>query len=174
MTGKSSWVSSRTEGLFPLVAGYDVSWLLQELDDSYHIRGVRSWAWSFLVTSSMLLLLELTWILACILNEGNISFKLLCFRSFLTQVVINILNSDVYQTTCEMEVTCDLFVESLRSWLVCWLVWNPSWFRGLQGLWEFDYVKATALAGVFRSWSLVNWAILLHSLSLRRGGARGG
>jgi len=112
MTGKSSWVPSRTQGLFPLVAGYDVSWLLQELDDSYHIRGVRSWAWSFLVTSSMLLLLELTWILSCIWNEGNISFKLLCFRHFSTQVVITILNSDVYQTTCEMDVTC---------YLLCWI-----------------------------------------------------
>jgi len=112
MTGKSSWVPSRTQGLFPLVAGCDVSWLLQELDESYHNRGVRSWAWSFLVTSSMLLLLELTWILACIWNEGNIGFKLLYFHYFSTQVVINILNSDVCQTTCEMDVTCDL---------LCWI-----------------------------------------------------
>ena len=111
MTGKSRWVPSRTQGLFPLVAGYDISLLLQELDDSYHNR-VRSWAWSFLVTSSMMLLLELTWILACIWNEGNISFKVLCFRYFSTQVVITLLNSDVCQTTCEMDVTCDL---------LCWI-----------------------------------------------------
>jgi len=31
--GKSSWIPSHTQGLFPLVAGCDVSWLLQELDD---------------------------------------------------------------------------------------------------------------------------------------------
>jgi hypothetical protein len=34
MMGKSSWVPFRTQGLFPLVAGCDVSWLLQELDGS--------------------------------------------------------------------------------------------------------------------------------------------
>ena len=162
MTGKSSWVPSRTQGLFPLVAGCDVSWLLQELDDSYHSGGVRSWAWSFLFTLSILLLLELTWILACIWNEGNIGFKLLCFCYFSTQVVITILKSDVCQTICEMDIHVTCYVESLRSWLVWRLVWNPSWFHGLPGLWEFDYVKATALAGVFHSWSLVNWAVLLH------------
>ena len=63
-------------------------------------------------------------------------------------------------------MTC--YVESLRSWLVWWLVWNPSWFHGLPGLWEFDYVKATTLAGVFHSWSLVNWAVLLKSVSKAR------
>jgi hypothetical protein len=52
--------------LFPLVASCDVSWLLQDLDDSYHSGGVRLWARSFLVTLSIMLLMDLTLVLACI------------------------------------------------------------------------------------------------------------
>jgi len=88
--------------------------------------------------------------------------KLLFFRYFSTQVVITILNSDVCRTICKMDIHVTCYVESLRSWLVWWLVWNPSWFHWLPGLWEFGYVKATALVGVFYSWSLVNWAVLLQ------------
>jgi hypothetical protein len=58
LTDKSSWVHSRTQGLFPLVASCDVSWLLQELDGSCRSGEVWSWAWSFWVILSLMLLLE--------------------------------------------------------------------------------------------------------------------
>jgi hypothetical protein len=88
------------------------SWLLQGLDDSCRSGGVRSWAWCFLVILSMMLLLDLTLVLACIWNKGDVCFKLLCFRYFWTWVVITLLNFDVCWTTCEMDVTYDL---------LCWI-----------------------------------------------------
>jgi hypothetical protein len=112
LTVKSSLVDSCTQGLFPLVVGCDVSWLLQNLDDSCH-SGVRSWAWSFLVILSMMLLLDLTLVLTCIWNNGDVSFKLLCFHYFWTWVVITLLNSDICWTICEMDITCDL---------LCWII----------------------------------------------------
>jgi hypothetical protein len=121
MTSKSSWVHSRTQSLFPLVTCCDVSWLLQELDDSCRSGGVRSWAWSFLVILSIMLLLELTLVLACIWNKSDVSFKLLCLRYFWTWVVITLLNSDVCWTTCEMDVTCDLLYW-ITTMLACMLV----------------------------------------------------
>jgi hypothetical protein len=98
--------------LFSLVAGCDVSWLLQEWDGSCHSGRVWSWAWSFWVILSLMLLLELILVLACIWNKGDFSFKVLCFRYFSTWVVITMLNSNVCWTTCEMDVTCDL---------LCWI-----------------------------------------------------
>jgi hypothetical protein len=119
-TVKSSWVHSCTQGLFPLVVGYDVSWLLQDLDDSCR-SGVRSYAWTFLVILSMMLLLDLTLVLACIWNNGDVSFKLFCFHYFWTWVVITLLNSDVCWTTCEMDITCDLLCW-ITTILACMLV----------------------------------------------------
>ena len=140
MMSKSSWVHSRTQGLFPLVAGCDVSWLLQELDDSCCSGGVRSWAWFFLVILSMMLLLDLTLVLACIWNMGDVSFKLLCFRHFWPWVVITLLNSDVCWTTCEMDVTCDLLCW-ITTILACMLVGLKSLVisLGLPELYGFKY-----------------------------------
>jgi hypothetical protein len=97
-------------GFIPTCLGCDVSWLLQELDDSCHSGGVR--AWSFLVILSMMLLLELTLVLASIWNKGDVSSKLSCFRYFWTWVLITLLNSDACWTTCKMDVTYDL---------LCWI-----------------------------------------------------
>jgi hypothetical protein len=108
------------------VAGCDVSWRLQELVDSCHSGEVWSWAWSLWVILSMMLLLELTLVLACIWNKINVSFKLLCFRYFSIQVVITMLNSDVYWTTYETDVTCDL---------LCWITMILAcMFVGLKSL----------------------------------------
>jgi hypothetical protein len=120
-TGKSSQVHSCTQGLFPVVAGCDVSWLLLNLGDSYRSGGVRLWAWFFLVILSIMLLLDLTLVLACICNKGDVSFKLLCLCYFWTWVAITMLNSDVSWTTCEIDVTCDLLCW-ITTILACMLV----------------------------------------------------
>jgi hypothetical protein len=160
MTDKSSWVHSRTQGLFPLVADCDVSWLLQELDDSCRSGGVRSWAWSFLVIFSMMLLLKLILVLACIWNKGDVNFKVLCFRYFSTWVVIAILNSDVCWTICEIDVTCDLLCW-ITTILACMLV-------GLKSLVILlDYQSYMGLSMTI--WSL-QW-LFLYLCSYNLGGS---
>jgi hypothetical protein len=37
----------------------------------------------------------------------------------------------------------------VRSWLACWLVWNPSWFHGLPRLYVLKCRNLIALAIVF-------------------------
>jgi hypothetical protein len=148
MMGKSSWVHSRTQGLFPLVADCDVSWLLQELDDSCRSGGVRSWAWSFLVILSMMLLLDLTLVLACIWNKGDVSFKLLCSRYFSTWVVITMLNSDVSY----MWNGCNMWLIMLNHYdLGLYVGWFeiPCDFIELTELYGFKYDNLITLVIVF-------------------------
>jgi hypothetical protein len=43
-------------------------------------------------------------------------------------------------------------------------VWNPSWFHGLPGLYEFKYVN-WAENRWFCTWALINWVVLLQLVS---------
>jgi hypothetical protein len=130
------------------------------LDDSCRSGGVRSWAWSFLVILSMMLLLELIWVLACIWNMGDVSFKLLCFHYFPTWVVITMLNSDVCWTICKMDVTCGLLCW-ITTILACMLV-------GLKSLViSLDY--QSYMGSSMTIWSLL-W-LLLYLCSYNLGGS---
>jgi hypothetical protein len=68
-----------------------------------------------------MLLLEVDLGTGCIWNKGNVSFKLLCFRYFLIQVIMTMLNSIVCWTTYKMDVTCGLLCW-ITTILACMLV----------------------------------------------------
>jgi hypothetical protein len=58
-------------------------------------------------------------------------------------------------------MTC--YVESLWSWLVCWLVWNPSWSHWTARViwaqvWEFDH-----FSDCFYTCALIIWTVPWHS-----------
>jgi hypothetical protein len=146
--GKSSWVPSRTQGLFPVIVGCDVSWLLQELVGSCRRGGV---CW------------KSTLVLACIWNKGVVSFKLLCFYCFWTWVVITMLNSDIYWITYEMDITCDLLCW-ITMILACMLV-------GLKSLMiSLDY--RSYMGSSTRIWSL--WWLFLFLCSYNLDGSMTG
>jgi hypothetical protein len=88
--------------------------------------------------------------------------KLCCFRYIWTWFVITMLKSDVCWTTCEMDIACDLYVESCMILVVCWLVWNPSWFHRTTGfiwaqVWQFNH-----FGDCHCTCALINWMVLLH------------
>jgi hypothetical protein len=54
-------------------------------------------------------------------------------------------------------MTC--YVESLWSWFVCWLVWNPLWFHWTTEViwvqvWQFDH-----FGDCFCTYALIIWAV---------------
>jgi hypothetical protein len=63
------------------------------------------------------------------------------------------------------ELLCNLWwwpLNLLRSWLVCTLVWNPSWFHGLPGYTDLSLLNH--LLGEWFSYLIsYNWSVLLQS-----------
>jgi hypothetical protein len=62
------------------------------------------------------------------------------------------------------ELLCNLWwwpLNLLWSWLVCKLVWNPSWFHGLPGYMVLSLLNRL-LGGWFSYLILYNWSVLLH------------
>jgi hypothetical protein len=65
------------------------------------------------------------------------------------------------------ELLCNLWwwpLNSLRSWLVCKLVWNPSWFHGLPSYTGLSLLNCL-LGGWFSYLISYNWSVLLQQLS---------
>jgi hypothetical protein len=65
------------------------------------------------------------------------------------------------------ELLCNLWwwpLNLLRSWLVCKLVWNPSWFHGLPGYTVLSLLNRP-LVGWFSYLISYNWSVLLHTIS---------
>jgi hypothetical protein len=65
------------------------------------------------------------------------------------------------------ELLCNLWwwpLNLLRSWLVCKLVWNPSWFHGLLGYTGLSLLNRL-LGGWFSYLISYNWSVLLHRSS---------
>jgi hypothetical protein len=63
-----------------------------------------------------------------------------------------------------LELLCNLWwwpLNLLRSWLVCKLVWNPSWFHGLPGYTGLSLLNHL-LGGWFSYLISYNWSVLLH------------
>jgi hypothetical protein len=62
------------------------------------------------------------------------------------------------------ELLCNLWwwpLNLLRSWLICKLVWNPSWFHGLLGYTGLSLLNRL-LGGWFSYLISYNWSVLLH------------
>jgi hypothetical protein len=62
------------------------------------------------------------------------------------------------------ELLCNLWwwpLNLLCSWLVCKLVWNPSWFHGLPGYTGLSLLNRL-LDGWFSYLISYNWSVLLH------------
>jgi hypothetical protein len=66
--------------------------------------------------------------LTCIWTTCDVGLKTMLLSLYWTWVVITYVNSDVCWTICEHVVTCDLYVKSCTILVVCWLVWDPSWY----------------------------------------------
>jgi hypothetical protein len=66
------------------------------------------------------------------------------------------------------EVLCNLWwwpLNLLRSWLICKLVWNPSWFHGLPGYTGLSLLNRLC-GGWFSYLISYNWSVMLHSPTL--------
>jgi hypothetical protein len=65
------------------------------------------------------------------------------------------------------ELLCNLWwwpLNLLRSWLVCELVWNPSWFHGLPGYTDLSLLNHL-LGGYFSYLISYKWSVLLQTLT---------
>ena len=148
ITGKSSWVPSRTQGLFPTCCRwYRIPQVLQELLLSRRGRGVRPRAKLFYVVLSMMLLLDLitNWHVfeqVCVMMV----LKLYRFRYYIWTLGCN--NS--FRTPMYVE----LLVNLCNTWLVCWIMYDLGCMLdysrsfvildGLSGLYGLKYDSAIA------------------------------
>ena len=135
MTGKSSWVHSRTQGSTPMLfcRWSNVLWLL-------HPMPVPSYGWW---------LDQGRWSLRLFLcfcgndqNYGTVSdyvcvlFSTMKLPLSVNMVCNNFKHSDVFDEWFRTGCNCEWWpLNLLRSWLyVRYVVWNPSRFHGLPGL----------------------------------------
>ena len=160
-TGKSSWVHSRTQGLFPLVADdllYQVlsppgRW--RRLD---HGHDLCSLIWMLLrvVISEPVFVFEL----GCV--SQTICFRVLyntCFVIMITLRWCNLIANHLWNV-----VTYDMLCWITVILVVCKLVWNPSRFQLTTGfIWaqvrEFD-----RFGDCFCTCALINWSVLWQIL----------
>ena len=136
MSGKSSWVPSRTQGFIPTCCRWaDVLRLLYQLPVSCDGWCLGPWAWSFL-TSCLMLLYGDDHSLALYLNSAWVCvwFEQMTSATFIrTGFVITMLK---LWCIWDCELLCNMWwwpLNLLRSWLEWKLVWNPSRFHGLPG-----------------------------------------
>ena len=112
MTGKSSWVPSRTQGLFSHCCRWHcVSWLLQELLLSRCGWGVSLGQASLVIPIFAFVDRDLAW--HCIKLRWKLIFKLICFRfNYQTRFVITFYSYSDDESICELYVICGMYVES--------------------------------------------------------------
>jgi hypothetical protein len=145
MTGKSSWVPSRTQGLFSQCCRWHcVSWLLQELLLSRCGWGVSLGQASLVIPIFAFVDRDLAW--HCINYVGNFIFKLICFRFiYQTWFVITFIRTLMMKSICELYVICGMYVESCTILVVVNRLSRPVVvLDGLPGLYGFKYDSATA------------------------------
>jgi hypothetical protein len=88
-----------------------------------------------------------------------------CFRYFHSKLVYN--NYVWTPMYLWRELLCNLWwwpLNLLRSWLVCKLVWNPSWFHWLPGYTGLSLLNCL-LGGWFSYLISYNWSVLLQLAS---------
>ena len=112
MTGKSSWVPSRTQGLFSHCCRWHcVSRLLQELLLSHRGWGVSLGQASLLIPILAFVDRDLTW--HCIKLCWKLYFELICFCSiYQTRYVITFIRTLMTKCIYELYVICGMYVES--------------------------------------------------------------
>ena len=152
MTGKCSWVHSRTHGLFPFVAD-DVLyiWLLQVLSPPY--GGWRlDHGHDLLCYLIMILLLDMTMKLACIWTKCVWGFPTTLLPLFVNSCCNNYVNSDVHKILVNyLWNGCNMWLVMLNhvwSWLyVSWfeILCGFSWLLGLYGF-KYDCLIAPVIA----------------------------
>jgi hypothetical protein len=166
LSGKSSWVLSRTQGFVPTCCRWaDVLRLLYQLPLSCNGRSLGPWAMVIRYISSDAFVGIWSWtgtvfwtLRACVIWTK-------CFRYFHSKLVCN----NYVKTLMYLwrELLCNLWwwpLNLLRSWLVCKLVWNPSWFHGLPGYTGLSLLNRL-LGGWFSYLISYNWSVLLQLAS---------
>ena len=145
MTGKSSWVPSRTQGFISHCCRWHcVSWLLQELLLSRRGWGVSLGQASLLIPIFAFVDRDPT---GTVLNYvGNFIFELICFRFiYQTRFVITFICTLIMKCICELYVICGMYVESYTILVVVNRLSRPVVvLDGLPGLYGFKYDSATA------------------------------
>jgi hypothetical protein len=135
MSGKSSWVPSRTQGFVPTCCRWaDVLWLLYQLPLPCDGRSLGPWAVVIPYASSDAFVGDdpdlAHYFELCV----SVSVELNASATFnWTWFVITMFK---LQCILWCKLLCNLWwwpLNLVRSWLSCELVWNPSWFRGLPG-----------------------------------------
>jgi hypothetical protein len=134
MSGKSSWVHSRTQGFVPTCYRWaDVLRLLYQLPLSCDRWCLGPWAMvipyvsfnAFVGDDHQLALYFELRVSVC-------GFELFASATFYLKSVCNSYVWTLMHLWCEL--LCNMWwwlLNLLWSWLVCELVWNPSWFHGL-------------------------------------------
>jgi hypothetical protein len=148
MTGKSTWVPSRTQGVVLIVVadgqmyyGYCINCLYPAMGDNWD-----QWQWSLRLSYPMLLW-TMTTCWHCIWTKCVCGFKTTCFR----YVNLNLgCNNFLFWTPMYSTVVANFMyymtvaTKLVRSWLECWLVGNPSWFHGISGCTGLSLGKSSA------------------------------
>jgi hypothetical protein len=163
MSGKSSWVPSRTQGFVPTCCRWaDVLRLLYQLPLPCDGRSLGPWAVVIHYFSSDGDDPELAlYFKHCVRVwfEQNASATLIW-----TWFVIT-----MFKLRCILwcKLLCNLWwwpLNLVRSWLLCELVWNPSWFHRLPGYMGLSLLNRPHL-GWFSYLISYNWAVLLQDIS---------
>jgi len=145
MTGKSSWVHSRTQGSIPMLfcKWVDILWVLHQLLVPNNGWWLDQGQWSLYLLFCFCgndQTLALYWI------NYVCTFELKCFRNSRTWFVITI--SKLWCNFWMLWTGCTYGwwpLNLLRSWLYVRMFWNPSRFHGLPGIYglkpNFDYAS---------------------------------
>jgi hypothetical protein len=163
MTGKSSWVPSRTQGFVPTCCRWtDVLWLLYQLSLSCNGRSIGPWAMVIRYFSSD----------AFAGDDHKLALysKMLCVCVIWTTASATFIQTwfviTMFKLRCILcrEHLCNLWwwpLNLVRSWLLCKMVWNPSRFHGLPGYTGLSLLNCPSV-GWFSYLISYNWAVLLH------------
>jgi hypothetical protein len=163
MSGKSSWVPSRTQGFVPTCCRWtDVLQLLYQLPLSCDGRSLGPWAMVIHYVSSDAFIgddPELTlYFELCV----SVWFELNVSATFIWNWFV--ITMSKLRCICDANFLCNLWwwpLNLLWSWLACKLVWNLSWFHELPGYTGLSLLNRL-LGGWFSYLISYNWAVLLQ------------
>ena len=160
MTGKSSWVPSRTQGLFSHCCRWHcVSWVLQELLLSRCGWGVSLGQASLLIPILAFVDRDPTW--HCIKLCWKLYFELICFRFiYQTRFVITFIRTLMMKSVCELYVKCGMYVESCTILVVVIVYRDPSWYSMDYQVYMGSSMTVRPLAGCHCTCTLINWSVL--------------
>jgi hypothetical protein len=163
LSGKSSWVPSRTQGFVPTCCRWaDVLRLLYQLPLSCDGRSLGPWAMVIRYFSSNAF--------AGDDHKLALYFKTLCVCVIWTTASATFIRTwfviTMFKLQCILcrELLCNLWwwpLNLVRSWLLCEMVWNPSRFHELPGYTGLSLLNCPPVRW-FSYLISYNWAVLLH------------